>query len=80
MYLVSLESSLKMQEIGVGFMLKCTIGICSNLTKSQRVPPLLKNPGSATGVYSNLPFSLRVLGERLQYFPIRLQYVVCSVS
>ena len=39
MYLLSLESSFKMQEIGFGFMLEYTIWKCSNLIKSQSLPP-----------------------------------------
>ena len=41
MYLVSLETSLKMQENGVGLMLEYKIYTHSNLTKSQRAPPPL---------------------------------------
>ena len=47
MYLVSLESYLKMQEDGVGFILEYTVCTCANLTKFERAP-LSKHPGPAT--------------------------------
>ncbi len=59
LYLVLLESSLKMQDNGVCFILEYTVCICSNLTESQRAPPPLRKILDPPLTWSHLPRTRR---------------------